>query len=201
MNRRDMYQQDITARQIPVDHIMRTQSGSVIYPQQQAMQAQPQMPNSSEPTEEFPFSLDTTAPHSIESVFLQPPNPESDKEFELANLGIDLLSTAPLLPSVYYVGSDAPMAVQGQYPSSIYFPRQSQSIPASSRIDHFNEFMLLFIFYVHTGDKLQVEASNELKKRKFRYDTERKVWINQRGKVFDPNTWSYVDFSSAPRFA
>ena len=180
-------------------------------PQFQQQQQQQQQPNVQQqvqtvtvPQPEIGTTFDTSTRYSMESVYLQTPNPESDKEFDLSNLGIDLLSTAPLLPSVYYVASDAPMATQGQYPASIYFPETVETNPPSSRIKQFNEFMLFFIFYMYAGDKLQVEASSELKKRNFTYDAEKKAWRNQGGKYFDPNTWSYVDASQwgrVPRFA
>ena len=220
MNRRDIYNPNSYASSNQFDRGIRTNSQSIyqqIPPPMQQRQSplqppliqQPQMPqNMQQPNikqDPIPInsSSDISKPYPIESVFLPTQNPESDKEFDLANLGIDLLTTNPLLPSVYYVGSDAPMITQNQYPASIHFPQQVNGQPISSKIKQVNDFVLFFMFYVHARDQLQADAANELKARKYNYDKEKRVWVNTSNKYFDPHTWSFIDLSkwgTVPRF-
>lgn len=138
-------------------------------------------------------SIDSAKPYDFESNFIKTKAMEADPEFELPNLGIDLQTTSPLLPYVYYIGSDAPLAARGQYPSSIYYPNTPDPTNVSTRIKQFNDFMLLFIFYVHARDKLQVEAAQELTNRKYVYDSKIKVWSNPSGQIFDIHSWSFID--------
>jgi hypothetical protein len=118
-------------------------------------------------------------------------NPELDDEFELGNLGIDLQATEPLLPSVYYVGSDAPMLRHGQYPMPKSYP-QSPDPDAVARIGRFTDDHLLFLFYTHTRDVLQQRAAQELIKRKLLFDEKEQKWVNSKNCVFDIDSWSFV---------
>ena len=200
MNRREYSSGSLQGNQF--DRQMRGQQ--VYHPMpQQPQRNQLQPPQIQQIPQQIPIQqeesqikyFDTSKPYPIESVFLQTQNPESDKEFDIANLGIDLLSTNSLLPSVYYVGSDAPMITQGQYPASIHYPQQLTGPPISTKIRQVNDFVLFFLFYLHPRDKLQSEAASELLSRKYKFDREKKVWVNQSEKYFDPHTWSFVELS------
>lgn len=153
--------------------------------------------HTSNPDDLLYSNLDKSYP--VESIFVPSKNPENDPEFALSNLGIDLTATEPLLPSVYYVGSDAPMATNGQFPISVNYP-QSDDIPnISQKIKYLDDIMLIFLFYVHAGDKLQIEAANELKSRKFKYLADKKYWINSKGKAFDTKLWNFVSLDNMDR--
>ena len=118
-------------------------------------------------------------------------NPELDEEFDIANLGIDLETTEPLLPYVYHVASDAPMALFGQYPAPDSYADAGEKTDAGERIKSFSDEALIFIFYVHARDRLQIKAAEELKKRRFVYDKDRKRWFKAQC-AFDIESWSFV---------
>jgi hypothetical protein len=73
-------------------------------------------------------------------------NPELDEEFDLPNLGIDLQATEPLLPYVYYVGSDAPLVKCGQYPVPDSYPKNKETVDATARLNQFLDECLFFCF-------------------------------------------------------
>jgi hypothetical protein len=104
-------------------------------------------------------------------------------------LGIDLGAVEPLLPNVYYVGSDAPLINFGQYPVPRSYPHEPDRDPVA-RFARFSDEALLFIFYLHCRDQLQERAHAELIKRKFVYDDGR--WTNTSDCVFDVDAWRFV---------
>ena len=74
-----------------------------------------------------------------------------------------------------------------------YYPHEPDSTNAINRIKSFNDFSLLFIFYVHAREKIQFEAAQELTNRKYVYDKENKIWYNPAGQIFEYNTWSFIE--------
>jgi len=122
-----------------------------------------------------------------------PENPENDPEFHVSNLGIDLTQTQPLIPNLYYVGSDAPMIKGSQYPVPDCLPVSCEESPAISKISSFSDEILLLMFYLHTRDQLQSEAVAELTNRKYHYDSEKKMWKNKYGEIFDADMWEFIE--------
>jgi hypothetical protein len=136
-------------------------------------------------------SLEYARPIALSNLFPTIDNPELDEEFELANLGIDLQATEPLLPNVYYVGSDAPMLRHAQYPMPKGYPNTPDPDPLA-RITRFSDELLLFLFYAHARDVLQQRAAHELAKRRISYDEKEQKWVNGKNCVFDVDSWAFV---------
>ena len=139
---------------------------------------------------EAPESLEFARPIPISTLGLLD-NPELDKEFEIGNLGIDLLETEPLLPYVYNVASDAPMVLFGQFPAPASYASAGEQHGAEKRMQMFSDEALIFMFYVHARDTLQVAAAAELKRRRFMYDKESKRWYKAEC-LFDVDNWCFL---------
>lgn len=139
----------------------------------------------------LPESINYSKPIQFNSVFRPGDNPEMDEEFDVYNLGIDLQTTDPLLPDVYYVGSDAPMIFHGQYPGPSY-PRNPDPTDAIDRIRVFSDETLIFMFFLHARDKIQRAAFLELKKRQYSFDTEKNTWYDKFGHIFDIESFKFV---------
>ena len=81
-----------------------------------------------------------------------------------------------------------------------------QIAPPNKKFDLFTDESLFYIFYTHTNDILQIEASRELYKRKWRYHKFLQSWIrggstdnessetHQKGtfEFFDTNVWEKI---------
>ncbi|KAH0790395.1 CCR4-NOT transcription complex subunit 2 [Histomonas meleagridis] len=141
---------------------------------------------------EIPPSFENNTPISINPLFTPCSNPELDEEFDFVNLGIDLNAREPLLPRIYYAGSDAPMVHCSQFPVPDSYPRQLEEVKALDRLRAFSDEALFFVFYLHAKDELQLAAYNELLQRGFIFDKENKYWKNQIGFAFDCNQWKFV---------
>jgi hypothetical protein len=139
-----------------------------------------------------PDSLEYCRPIPLSHLFPTAANPELDDEFELQNLGIDLQAVDPLLPNVYYVGSDAPMLKYGQYALPKSYP-PSADPDAGARLSRFSDELLLFLFYLHARDSLQQRAAQELLKRQLVFDDKEQKWVNGRNCVFDVESWAFIE--------
>ena len=163
-------------------------------------QSGPQPPLGPPPINQKPSS-NYAEPIDYNSLFVPIENPEMNEEFDFYQLGIDLHTKEPLLPNLYYLGSDMPMINYGQFPVPKIYPTTVDSNQIN-QISKFSVETLLFIFYLHTQDELQVAAYNELKQRGLIYEKEKQVWWSNSNKyVFNTDTWKFVkpdDMKKAP---
>lgn len=148
------------------------------------------------PTRSLPInqkhSINYAEPIEYNNLFVPIENPEVNEKFDFYQLGIDLHTKEPLLPNIYYLGSDMPMINYGQFPA----PKDYPTTVISNQINHISKFSnetLLFIFYLHAQDELQIAAANELQHRGLNYDKEQQLWKSSSNKyIFNPDTWKFV---------
>ena len=141
---------------------------------------------------EIPPSIETSDRINVNYLFSKVPNPELEDEFDLINLGIDLETSEPLMPSVYYLGSDAPMVHHAQYPIPRSYPKDLDVGDPFQKMKYFSDECLLFLFYLNARDELQYEAAEELKRRGLVFVPKYNYWKNQKELVFDHRRWKFV---------
>lgn len=171
------------------------------FPQPQPVQNRPMRVTSAPPTnlqprigliegKEPPDSIEYARPIPISGLG-SVDNPELDPEFAIGNLGIDLQATEPLLPYVYNVASDSPMIFGGQFPAPASYMSAGDHTSPEQRFQMFSDEALLFVFYIHARDTLQLAAATELRRRHFVYNKETKRWL-KADCLFDVDNWCFL---------
>lgn len=100
---------------------------------------------------------------------------------DLTALGLNLNSMENLYQSFGGPFSDGPARPQDiDYPvPSEYLINVSirDKLAPLSKMKHYKDDLLFFLFYTNCGDLMQLAAANELYQRDWRYHVEEKVWI------------------------
>ncbi|EAX97576.1 hypothetical protein TVAG_064170 [Trichomonas vaginalis G3] len=156
-----------------------------------------QAPSTPQPKDIFHLSIkkpseqpvsDFIPKHSLAAYIAEYEANPSFNEVNLANLGIDVNTTQPLLPNLQSIVSDLPLGQKTSYPAPQAYSELAPECDLKQRLYLFNTSTLMYIFY--TGNKRDMQdAAAELCRRGFTYDTEDDEWRNPNNVKFDTNTW------------
>ena len=113
-------------------------------------------------------------------------------ETNLFSLGIDLNSTAPLLPKLKSIISELPFGEETEYEIPEFYEEiENQHESEDMFISKASDECLMFIFYSKPRTKSQLKAARELEKREFSFIDQK--WRNRGGAAFNQNKWMFEE--------
>lgn len=125
--------------------------------------------------------------YKFNDIVLNQKSPENDVKYEIQNLGISLYTKEPLFPDIYYIASENPLINKGQFDCKEEYVISVDKVPRTD-VKTCNDELLIFLFYIHCGEKIQNDAAEELHNRGYTYRNDIEQWT-KNGKNFDPIAW------------
>jgi CCR4-NOT transcription complex subunit 2 len=111
----------------------------------------------------------------------------------LALVNLPLQSSAPVYPNFALPWANDPSPAEPLYINNKDY-RVQMRVTQQDKLGAFDDKTLLYMFYAHPKDVLQILAARELHfRRGWRYHSQHKVWFRGQSVSEDGQQWQYFD--------